>query len=1445
MKYFAAFFLLLLLPIELDAQGFALYGIDTTGFPIIKARCTAYDTTGKILNISPADVILSEDGLVRPVTLLTCPSASAQVAVSAVLTIDVSGSMRFGYPNIELAKTAATSFINAIHLGFSECAVTSFDHFNYLNQDFTTDRKKLMAAVNGLGPRGGTDHDMGLRNPPASALSIAKNGRNKRIVIYLTDGEGFGNVDAIVKLAKASNVVIYTVALGIHAPELLRRISEQTGGKYYEDIRSPAEAESIYLSILQEIEQFEPCRIEWESASDCLPSVTVRASVPDEKLTATTKYTRPSSGIIRLQTTPSILDFGAVPPNIPGQITTTLTARSRSITVTDIIPNDARFKVVSAVQFTLQPNESRDITIEFTPSDSGYAFASFRVETDICSPFFFYATGGYLDKGAGIRTLHLLTPNGGESYGAGSDSVITWEGVPPSDSIKIELSTDAGVTWNILKANAGGLRTDWSIPNTPGNRCLVRISQLRRVLPPATVLLGHTDWLLGADLSPNGTDALTASEDHTAIIWDVNTGKQKFRLSGHKTIVGAAVYSPDGSTILTVSRDQSGILWDASTGTQIRSFLGSPIELSTAAFSKDGLMAFTGDYKGVVRMWNVATGEQVRVFSSDDDVTRISSLDIDPSGNRLLTTTQSGNVNMWNISTGRRLYAFSVSSVEYAYTARFTKGGSQFITGGPTSAILWDAASGSQIKSFRSGNTNVTCAAISPDGSLLATGGSYQGDTLFVSIILWNLSSGDSLFTLRGHLRQINTVQFDKNGRRLISSSIDYTARIWDLGNVLVVQQDTSDALFSIVTAKPTVADIDLGRIPVGISRDSVIVSAIQNAGVFPIKIDSITFSGSNSNEFRVTSAGSFTIGGGKTADIEFSCRPLDVGTRSALVTFHTQGTLHKVTITATGFYPALSVFSELIDFGKVQIGSVKDSTITMFLKNTSGVPITVKSITKGKPDSVQFDITSGSGTFTMAPDATHEVTLRFAPNTRGRTSGSVVVTHTVIDSLIEVRLFGEGVETEISFPPVIDIPSLSCRRDTTFTFIINNIGEVPVTIQKNEIFGTNASEFTWFGISPNGAIPQGGAATASVRFSSKNAGTKSAFIVLTVAGASTKSDTIALRAKQDSVGFILEGEQNDKLTVVMKAYKQFITVDTVIRITNTGTLPLEWKVPDVFGSFSLVEVVPPQTPVGGSSLLRLRFNGGSAGNHYAPDIPVVETGCSNSKSLNVQANVIPVPKVVLTVGSASAAIGEPVNIPIIISNLKELKEAKVTGINGTIRCNGTILTAIAPTNTGLYSDKILKVKFSAPITNDTILTVLHFRTALGNDTTTDLIAENITAETGSANVSTVPGVFTLQGICREGTTPRLYHTSGTASVQIAPNPIEQFSEITIVTGEKGRTRISLCSVMGTEVAILADGEFSEGTYSIPFQQEGLSAGVYFLMVELPTQTFSRRVIVR
>ncbi len=62
-------------------------------------------------------------------------------------------------------------------------------------------------------------------------------------------------------------------------------------------------------------------------------------------------------------------------------------------------------------------------------------------------------------------------------------------------------------------------------------------------------LRGHTDRVTSAELSPDGTRALTTSYDHTTRLWDTRTGRFEIIESDAATRVSSAVFTPDGATI--------------------------------------------------------------------------------------------------------------------------------------------------------------------------------------------------------------------------------------------------------------------------------------------------------------------------------------------------------------------------------------------------------------------------------------------------------------------------------------------------------------------------------------------------------------------------------------------------------------------------------------------------------------------------------------------------------------------------------------------------------------------------------------------------------------------------------------------------------------------------------------------------------------------------------
>ena len=91
----------------LYSQSVKIYNVSSSGFPVMKAKFSAIDDKGNTLrNLSPSDITLKENGVIKQVTNITCPpvvpvqavslasraSRSVQTAIIPVLKLTARGS---------------------------------------------------------------------------------------------------------------------------------------------------------------------------------------------------------------------------------------------------------------------------------------------------------------------------------------------------------------------------------------------------------------------------------------------------------------------------------------------------------------------------------------------------------------------------------------------------------------------------------------------------------------------------------------------------------------------------------------------------------------------------------------------------------------------------------------------------------------------------------------------------------------------------------------------------------------------------------------------------------------------------------------------------------------------------------------------------------------------------------------------------------------------------------------------------------------------------------------------------------------------------------------------------------------------------------------------------------------------------------------------------------
>lgn len=75
-------------------------------------------------------------------------------------------------------------------------------------------------------------------------------------------------------------------------------------------------------------------------------------------------------------------------------------------------------------------------------------------------------------------SIQITSPAGGEVWKVGSNPILRWQSTALSKSVKIDLSTDGGLTWDNIRIHTpdDGKIRDWIVPNTPSTQCKIRIT---------------------------------------------------------------------------------------------------------------------------------------------------------------------------------------------------------------------------------------------------------------------------------------------------------------------------------------------------------------------------------------------------------------------------------------------------------------------------------------------------------------------------------------------------------------------------------------------------------------------------------------------------------------------------------------------------------------------------------------------------------------------------------------------------------------------------------------------------------------------------------------------------------------------------------------------------------------------------------------------------------
>jgi WD40 repeat protein len=258
-------------------------------------------------------------------------------------------------------------------------------------------------------------------------------------------------------------------------------------------------------------------------------------------------------------------------------------------------------------------------------------------------------------------------------------------------------------------------------------------------------------------------------------------------------VITSVVFNPDGKKVLTASWDKTAKLWDVQTGKLLQSFEGHKGFVHSAVFSPDGSRVVTSSEDGTARVWRI-DGQNKTSIALRGHTGPVESAVFSADGSRIATSSADQTTRVWSFGRGSaesvelaghtdliRKATFSpdgryLATASYDGTARVWALGRVHLS---SIALVGHSApvENPEVMSTYTSPTEVVDVAFSPNGARLVTA-SIDGTAR-----VWAVDGERPAATvLTGHTDRVEGAVFSPNGHYAVTASSDHTARIWRLG---------------------------------------------------------------------------------------------------------------------------------------------------------------------------------------------------------------------------------------------------------------------------------------------------------------------------------------------------------------------------------------------------------------------------------------------------------------------------------------------------------------------------------------------------------------------------------------------------------------------------------------------------------------------------------------
>lgn len=249
---------------------------------------------------------------------------------------------------------------------------------------------------------------------------------------------------------------------------------------------------------------------------------------------------------------------------------------------------------------------------------------------------------------------------------------------------------------------------------------------------------------------------------------------------GHSNSITHLLYSPDGKKVASGGWDKTIKIWEASTGLLLQNLTGHSNSIRFLKFTTDNNYLISAD-DNTIRVWDIYKGT---ILAEIKEEYNIHLVDVSPDTKKIAVSSEN-TAAVYNTMTGEKLVSLDGmpdyeedGHSEYIIAMHFSPDNSAILTASlDGTVIIWDAATGKNLKRFIDFMAGLNDAVYSADGKRIATSSHDK------YIKIWDPATKEVINEWTTADKQTaKKLAFSADGKKLISiNEKNTTLVVWDV----------------------------------------------------------------------------------------------------------------------------------------------------------------------------------------------------------------------------------------------------------------------------------------------------------------------------------------------------------------------------------------------------------------------------------------------------------------------------------------------------------------------------------------------------------------------------------------------------------------------------------------------------------------------------------------